>query len=583
MIDHLISDYIGVSLLAILPGLLSLGIFLWVTLGIKPSTESRLLSAFVLSNSIWQLNEGLMRLTPDLELANRFHDVSVMGLIGTCAFGVHFILCFTQNYRVADSILFKLTNYVFNIFFIILLYLYSDFLQLERSETWNWIYITDHSLLQSLLVLLITTQGILMLVIAVFFAIKTRSFKGNLQKRAWLLFIGLGIPIIVGLIDEVIPYLAHTKEIPITSSSICFFSVAAAIALKKYNLLKYSPLHASSQIFRSISEGITITDAGGIIQYVNPQFANMAGYSVEELIGLPFRETLLDQYSLTDPTTHNQKHMDGSQQLEVKLKRKDGTYVDVLTFKNPFNNEKGMAQGQLCIHLDISMRKKAMQRLEEERKHSKQFQSMLLSSQINPHFIFNSLNAVQYHILDKEVEPALNYISEFSMLIRSVLENSMHHFISLKEEVDFIGLYLKLEKQRFRDRFSYEIVIEPGINPKELLIPPMLLQPYVENAIIHGIAGLEGRGKVSVCFESLDHSIICTIEDNGIGREQAMERKKLRTGANGINGMKKPEARLKLLNELENDSYTVTTNDLKDKEGTPIGTKVAITFPVKHD
>jgi len=326
-----------------------------------------------------------------------------------------------------------------------------------------------------------------------------------------------------------------------------------------------------------------MTDESGTIQYANPQFARMVGYSVEELIGSPFKETLLDEDSLADPSQSDQNKQDGSQRLEVRLKRKDGTRVDALTFKSPFSTEKGAAKGQLCIHLDVTERKQAIQKLEEEQYQSRLLKSMLLSSRINPQFIYNSLNSVQYLILDNSVEPALNFVSEFSMLIRSVQENASYNYITLKEEIDCVELYLALEKQRYQDRFTFEIMIDPDVEPKELLIPPMLLQPYVENAIIHGIAGIEEKGKVSVCFEDAGEHIKCTIEDNGIGRQEAMERKKMRMGSESPITVQIPDSRLKLLNELENNAFSVYFKDLKDKKGMPLGTKVEIYFPKKTE
>lgn len=583
MFEQVVWDYVGVSLLAILPGLLSLGIFLWIIFGIKSSPESRILAVFVLANSVWQLNEGLMRLTDDPVIAYRFYRVSVMGILATTAFGLHFIMYFTQKEHIANAKWFKIVNYSGSIFFVITIYLTNDIIRIQRSEDWNWVSFPNYNTIELLLVLLIIIQGILMLICTAVYAIRTTMSGSNIQKRAWLLFVGLAIPISVGIVNQaLIPYISHSREIPVTTFTVCFFSIAATISLAKFNLLKYNPLQASSQIFKYISEGITVTDADDVIQYVNPQFASIVSYSVDELIGMEHSRLIEKPPDKTAP--HVIVENEGlSQQKEIQLIRKDGSIVDSIICTSPFYDSNGKISGEMGIHLDITERKRTLQKLEDEQRQSKQFQSMLLSSQINPHFIFNSLNAVQYHILDKDVEPALNYISEFSMLIRSVLENSMHQFITLKEEIDFIDLYLKLEKQRFRERFNYEIVVEPGINPKELLIPPMLLQPYVENAIVHGIAGIEGKGKVSVSFVKVGNSIRCTIEDNGIGREKAMERKKLRTGVDSVSNMKNPETRLKLLNELENNSYKVEIDDMKCKRGKPMGTRAMITFPIKRD
>jgi PAS domain S-box-containing protein len=220
-----------------------------------------------------------------------------------------------------------------------------------------------------------------------------------------------------------------------------------------------------------------------------------------------------------------------------------------------------------------------------EHKNGLKYQSMLLSSQLNPHFIFNSLNSIQYYILERDPTPALMYLSDFSKLMRLVLSNSTKEFITLEEEIEFLELYLGLEKTRYRDKFSFVINIKNNINIYDLLIPPMLLQPYVENAIIHGVGSLQNeQGLISIEFSKNGDNVVCSIEDNGTGREKAMERKKLRVGnVHKSYSTKINNKRFEILNSLKGSGYSGTIHDLKDNQDQPQGTRVVITFPFLLD
>lgn len=248
-----------------------------------------------------------------------------------------------------------------------------------------------------------------------------------------------------------------------------------------------------------------------------------------------------------------------------------------------------LTDGNLHVQIsisDITSSKISEAHLEHEARTTKKYQSMLLSSQINPHFMFNALNSVQYFILMKEnVELALNFIADFSLLMRSTLTNSRSEFIRISEELTFLELYLALEHKRFDQKFIYSVEIGEDVNPEELFIPPMLIQPYLENAVIHGIANHQTGSEILIRVMKIDGKVECTIKDNGIGREKAKELSNLRSGnkKHQSMGMNITETRIKLLNELYNDSFVVQVKDLKNKFDEPIGTQVKITLPALTD
>ena len=141
-----------------------------------------------------------------------------------------------------------------------------------------------------------------------------------------------------------------------------------------------------------------------------------------------------------------------------------------------------------------------------------------LRAQMNPHFIFNALNAIQESILKKDVDRAYTYLAKFSRLLRLILEGSSENFITLEKEINTLKLYLDIESLRFDERFSYHIFVDEEVDQTTTKIPSLLVQPVVENAIWHGLLPSSGDCQVWICFRESQNELICTVEDNGVGR-----------------------------------------------------------------
>jgi ligand-binding sensor domain-containing protein/two-component sensor histidine kinase len=186
-------------------------------------------------------------------------------------------------------------------------------------------------------------------------------------------------------------------------------------------------------------------------------------------------------------------------------------------------------------------------------KHIQQLQQLelkALRSQMNPHFIFNTLNAVQKYILENDKEASYRYLTRFSKLIRSFLENSRQTTISLKDELDLLRSYMEMEALRFRNKFTYEIDIDPSLSPASVYIPSMLIQPYVENAIWHGIQHKQANGFVKLSVQDLGGNVLkCTVQDNGIGRKRAGEIESASGTQHQPVGMTITQQRLEIINE----------------------------------
>jgi tetratricopeptide (TPR) repeat protein len=203
-----------------------------------------------------------------------------------------------------------------------------------------------------------------------------------------------------------------------------------------------------------------------------------------------------------------------------------------------------------------------------------------LRQQMNPHFIFNTLNSIQYYMYQHDKLATNNYLTKFSSLMRKVLDNSRHTSVPLSDELSALNLYLELESIRFKDKFEFKITIDDEIDPLMHEIPTMLIQPYVENSICHGLIPKEGKGYVNIDLKLNSEYILCTIEDNGIGREAAKERNQKRENNHNSLGTQITKSRLDLVNELYGTSLQTIYTDLKDENGKPAGTRVEIHIPI---
>ncbi len=199
-----------------------------------------------------------------------------------------------------------------------------------------------------------------------------------------------------------------------------------------------------------------------------------------------------------------------------------------------------------------------------------------LRSQMNPHFIFNALNSVNNYIAKSDERSANRYLSEFSTLMRSVLENSEEDFIPLSKELELLELYVKLEHSRFPDKFDYKITIGEHLDVGAFQIPPMLLQPYIENSIWHGLRYKEEKGFLNIELLQKDKETIeITITDDGIGRKKSTALKTMNQKKQKSKGMGNIKKRVAILNDMYKDKVDVYISDL-EADGT--GTKVVFTL-----
>jgi len=206
-----------------------------------------------------------------------------------------------------------------------------------------------------------------------------------------------------------------------------------------------------------------------------------------------------------------------------------------------------------------------------------------LRSQLNPHFVFNCLNSIQGLINKKDEEAANLYLTKFSRLMRMILEYSRKPEILIKDEIHALELYLELENMRFRNKFDYQITLSKDIDVENMKISPMLMQPYVENAIKHGLMPKETKGKINISLNLENNTLHCTIQDNGVGRKKAGQLNKTQDRYHKSEGMALTKERLDILNTLKGMDMQVAITDLFDDNKEPAGTEVKIAIPIEYN
>ncbi|MGN6530784.1 MAG: histidine kinase, partial [Ginsengibacter sp.] len=228
------------------------------------------------------------------------------------------------------------------------------------------------------------------------------------------------------------------------------------------------------------------------------------------------------------------------------------------------------------IETEQTLRKQKAE-LENISKQLAEMQLAALRSQMNPHFIFNALNSIKKFVLTNEAANADKYLGKFSKLIRSILDNSHQSDITLQKEIEMLKLYLELEKLRFGEKLNYHIHVDAPLLEESIHIPTMIVQPFVENAVSHGIMHKESDGEISIAFYDCRMYLEINVVDNGIGRKMAAELNVHKKNHQSL-GIKTTEKRLAVLKSVSEVPSGIEIFDLEES-GMGIGTFVKILVP----
>jgi ligand-binding sensor domain-containing protein len=230
-----------------------------------------------------------------------------------------------------------------------------------------------------------------------------------------------------------------------------------------------------------------------------------------------------------------------------------------------------------------------MERTEKETELSRlqhrtaQLEMHALRAQMNPHFLFNSLNSINRFIIQNNSEQASGYLTKFSRLMRLILQNSQYELIPLENELEALKLYLELEAVRFDHHFTYSIKVDDDLDVSALKVPPLIIQPYAENAIWHGLMHKEEKGKLLIELREEGDYLVCSITDDGIGRKKAAELKSKSASTHKSMGMKITADRIASMKQRKSNENNIQITDLVLPDGSPGGTRVEIKIALQYD
>ena len=296
---------------------------------------------------------------------------------------------------------------------------------------------------------------------------------------------------------------------------------------------------------------------------------------------------LIQYHALQDSlNTMNTRARIATFEIEQQQQQKENEIEQLQTQKTSQRNYY-LIGGALLLLIVIGVisrlrykRKRDEEQLKTEfKKQLAQAETKALRAQMNPHFIFNSLNSINSFVMDQKHEIASDYLIKFSKLIRLILDNSRSETISIEKELETLKLYVILESARFDNKFKCIYNIAEDVNTNSIMIPPMLLQPFVENAIWHGLMQKEGEGTITIEIKKEDEEFLnISITDDGIGREKAAELKS-KSATHKSHGLKVTSQRIEMMNKLNSTGAQVHIFDLKDEQGNATGTKVELIIP----
>jgi putative methionine-R-sulfoxide reductase with GAF domain len=324
-------------------------------------------------------------------------------------------------------------------------------------------------------------------------------------------------------------------------------------------------------------------------------------FEISDPIEIPLGKGIVGSVALSgkpeiiDDTTKDERYIVDDQQRNSEISVpiiSDGRVLGIIDCehsKKGFFTQKHLwilnTIASLCANKIIRTRaeeekEKAQEILMDTQQKMADVEMQALRAQMNPHFIFNCLNSINRYIVKSDQITASLYLTRFAKLIRLILDNSNSKNVILSNELEALKLYIEMEALRFDKKFTYQITVDDDVAADAIEVPPLIIQPYVENAIWHGLLHKETGGMLKIDVSMIGENMIrCIIEDNGIGREKARELKSKSATTRKSLGMKLTENRLTLLNKYAEHTASVEIIDLENKEEQPGGTRVILKIP----
>lgn len=323
-------------------------------------------------------------------------------------------------------------------------------------------------------------------------------------------------------------------------------------------------------LLNSVTESILFIQKDGTIKAINNAVSKRLNIKPKELIGANYFDILPEILAEARINMFN------------KVLRTKKPLIEIESIEN-FNNLVSMYPN-VSLQGEVDYISEFVQDITEQKIAEEEIDKLkqsVLRSQMNPHFIFNSLTSIQSFVLRNNAGLASKYLNSFARLIRLILEASRQDYISLKNEIAILNYYLEIQKMRFSDNFAYSFDIDENLDTEHIKIPPMLAQPFIENSIEHGIQYLEKTGEINIKLEQKENRLLFELSDNGIGRDASYNLNKENIFASKSLSTKIINDRINSLNKNAKHEIFYNIIDLKDELNQAVGTKVIISIPIE--
>lgn len=363
----------------------------------------------------------------------------------------------------------------------------------------------------------------------------------------------------------------------------------------KYQLSKPPPVYINKLEVNQKDETLNIENKYGWDE--NNMRIQFTGISYKSSYKLRYKFRMLGLDTIWDITTDQSvlysSLSPGRYQFQVLAQNAEGTWSENMASLK-FEISRPWWKTWWALSLEVFMilmvilggpylyLKRLQQKSESESKIN-QLKLQALQAQMNPHFVFNVLGAIQSFIASKESLAAQEYLASFATLIRSTLNHSTKTWVSLNEEIQILKMYLELEKMRFETPFDFNFEIDQAIDTMDIKVPTMLLQPFIENSVIHGISPLKDKGDLKVYIELEGNRLKCSIIDNGVGRHFSKKKSNSNMNLHKSYGIHITKERLEVFNTKSNKGNNMEFFDIKDEKGNAKGTKVVVIIPYIKD
>ena len=392
--------------------------------------------------------------------------------------------------------------------------------------------------------------------------------------RKFALFVTLTylVPILLSaILVFVLPYFVDTT-LRLESIFAFLVCIATGYCLYKLNVFDLSVHVVSQDIISSMSNFLLLLDARGYVVDGNQSTEKLLGVPLEQLEGQP-----VDVLIGVDERHRILKRKKIAENVELSLTPPSKTPIPVMLSVSPIV-KKGEFLGHILIGNDL---RKVHNLIEEKKIVELELKAMV--RQMNPHFLSNSLNGLQHFILQQDEVQVNNYLTKFSRLMRNILYSTERNLVSLQKEIENLRLYLELEQLRFQGKFTFAMEVDEALSPEWLVVAPMMIQPFLENAIWHGLLPKEGDAELRVAFDLEEHHVRCTVQDNGIGRELAEKLQQRSRKHHHSVAIRNITERIELLNRSREPQrqMQIKITDLYDDQQGALGTKAELWFPLQ--